>query len=552
MWRTAKWMLATLAMLVAGEASAIQYIYAVRFTDKANTPYSVSAPLAFLSQRSLDRRAAQSISLDSSDLPVNPAYMQQVQHLTAGSISGSSRWLNLCVLAVHAPVDIAALRGLPFVKSTELIGYIRDTVVATAADAFQVQPAKRTTGSPTHYGNTWTQTDLVHGDPLHDAGLNGSGKLIAVLDAGFIDADTHPGFSDMWSSGRVADKRNFVLGNDAVFGSDNHGTRALSTIAGYVPGTYVGSAPMASYALYVTEDGTSETPVEMYNILLASERADSAGVDIITTSLGYNYFDNPSDNLVFATDLDGKTTVAAQAANTATIKGMLFIASAGNEGGNSWNMVLTPGDADSALTIGSVFASGSMAGNSGYGPNASGKVKPDVCAMGQGAAVFIGSGYGNQSGTSFATPQVAGWAACIWQAQPSATPAQLRYVISRCANSFATPGSHNGYGIPDFSCARQMLLSISEPPGIVPAPWMTIVPNPAASVATLNVVPDTDQYISFSVMDIAGRQVMTFGGNFSKGINPPVSIDVSLLPSGVYFVKAASATHQQVVRLVVD
>lgn len=550
MCRLAKWILATVFLLVAGRVSAIQYAYLVRFVAKDGTPYSVSEPSRFLSQRALARRQLQGIAIDSSDLPVNPAFVDSVLKLTGGSLHGVSRWLNMCIVFLDDTNKAGNLTGKSFIKSVTPLVSEGGIIKRLSVKPDGALPARKTTGSPAYYGNTWQQTALVHGDAVHDAGYTGSGKLIAVLDAGFIDADTHPGFADMWSAGHVVDKRNFVTGNDQVFISDTHGTKALSTITGNVPGTYIGSAPAASVALYVTEDNSSEQPIEMTNMLLATERADSAGVDIITTSLGYNYFDNTSDNLVFSTDLDGKTTIAAQAANTATAKGMLFIASAGNEGGNSWNMILTPGDADSALTIGSVDYTGAVAPNSGYGPNAAGQVKPDVCVMGQAAALFQGMGYGTQSGTSFATPQVAGWAACLWQEYPAATPARLRRAITRCANAFFAPGTHNGYGIPDFSCARQMLLGVADTPPETGESWVSVMPNPSDGMIKLLVSADTDQRADVAIYDVTGKEVFTWGAMFHKGVNEPVALNLRALPRGMYALKAVSATRQQVLRII--
>lgn len=538
------------ALLICGRLSAVQYAYIVRFTDKNNTTYSLSAPGSYLTARAITRRTAHGIAIDSTDLPVNSFYIDSVLTLTGGKIHGASRWFNFCVILLRDSANIHALDVKTFVSSTKYTAYYSDSLHKPAREN-GIYAQQKGTGDITYYNNTWQQTDLVHGDKLHDAGYTGNGKLIAVIDEGFTDVNTHPGFSSMISGGRLVDKYNFTLRTDFVYGYGWHGTRSLSTMAGYVPNTFVGAAPMASYALYITEDGNSEQPIELINMLFAAERADSIGADIITSSLGYNGFDNSADDFVFATDLDGKTTIAAKAANMATQKGMLFVASAGNEGGGSWNMVLTPGDADSALTIGSVDYTGVVAPNSGYGPNAAGRVKPDVCAMGQAAAVFIGSGYGAQSGTSFSTPQVAGWAACLWQALPSAKPYELRDVIVRCANSYATPGTHNGYGIPDFNCARQLLLSIDD--SLHPyseATWINAAPNPFVSGISLIVAADTEQRISFTLMDVAGRVVTTATADFNKGFNSPVTIDVSGLPAGVYILKAVSATKEQVLKLV--
>jgi len=272
MCRLAKWIVASALVLLAGGVSAKQYTYIVRFVTKEGTPYSVSSPTQFLSQKAIARRHLQGISIDSSDLPVNPAFVDSVLQLTGATSRGTSRWLNMCVVAVEDTSAMAGLYGKSFIRSVTPLFAQPGITTRVSVKPTSNLPAKKATGSPSFYGNTWQQTSLVHGDPVHDAGYTGSGKLIAVLDAGFIGTDTHPGFTDMWVAAHVVDKRNFVQGNDQVFVSDSHGTKALSTITGHVSGTYVGSAPDASVALYVTEDNSSETPVEMTNMLLATER----------------------------------------------------------------------------------------------------------------------------------------------------------------------------------------------------------------------------------------------------------------------------------------
>ncbi|MCF8450900.1 MAG: S8 family peptidase [Taibaiella sp.] len=541
------------AMLICGKLSAVQYAYIVRFTDKNNTPFSLSSPLSYLSSRSVDRRTAQSIAVDSTDLPVSSNYIDSVLTLTGGKIHGSSRWLNFCVVLLSDSVDIHLLDGKPYVSSTQFTAYYADSLHKPAPPHDGVKQLQKTTaGDAVYYGNTWKQTALVNGATLHDGGYTGNGKLIAVFDAGFIDAESHPGFAAMWAGGRMVDKYNFKLRTDFIYGYDTHGTKVLSTMAGYIPNTYVGSAPMASYALYVTEDGNSEQPIELINMLFAAERSDSIGADIIISALGYNTFDNPADNFDFTTDFDGKTTVGAQAANMATKKGMLFVATAGNEGGGGWNKILTPGDADSALTIGSVSETGVSAPSSGYGPNAAGTVKPDVCGMGQGAALFLGSsGYVNQSGTSYATPQIAGWAACLWQAYPAATPHYLRQAIIKCASMYTSPGAQKGYGIPDFSCSRSMLLNVSDAPQVFsPSRWVSAAPNPFADDLSLIVSPYDEQMVSFSITDMTGKIVLIRTAQFSRGYNSPFTISLAGLPAGVYILKATSATDQQVLKLV--
>ena len=553
MCRKASVIMLLIAVMLGYKATATQYAFQVNFTDKNNTPFSLSTPSAYLSSRSLTRRTLQGIAIDSMDLPVNASYIDSVLTLTGGQMHETSKWFNLCVILLSDSATIHVLDGKPYIKSTKLIGYYAGTLHRPSAPGNQPKPlAKSTTGSdPVYYGETWPQTSIVNGNYLYDNGFTGSGKLIAVIDAGFTTADTHPGFSALWSSGRVVDQRNFTLASDFVLGYDGHGMKVLSTMAGNVPNTFVGSAPMASYALYVSEDGGSEQPIELVNMVCASERADSIGADVITTSLGYNTFDDPNESFSFPTDMDGKTTIAAKAANVATSKGMLFVASAGNEGGNAWNNILTPGDADSALTIGSVDISGVPAGNSGYGPNAAGQVKPDVCGMGQPANIFnTSSGYGTEAGTSFSTPQIAGWAACLWQSLPGATPYQLRQAIIKCASSYNTPGTHIGYGVPNFQCATNVLLYVKgTPPEFTASQWVIASPDPFVNELRLAVSPDTDGFVDLSLIDITGKTITTLRRQFYKGFNAPVSLSLPWLPSGVYILKAVSATKQQVIRL---
>jgi serine protease AprX len=540
------------ATLAGSEARAVQYAYQVTFTDKNNTPYSLSSPSAFLSSQALARRTAQGLPVDSTDIPVNRSYIDSVLHLTGGKLHNTSRWLNHCVILISDSILIHTLDGKAFIADKKLVAYypgILHSPLHKGAGA--AGPAQQTTAfDGTYYMDTWQQTLLVQGNYLHGNGHMGAGKLIAVLDAGFAGTDTHVGFDSLRNSGRIIDAYNFVLDTTYVYSYDTHGSRALSTMAGYVPGTYVGSAPLASYALYVTEDGNSEQPIELLNMLSASEHADSLGADIISSSLGYNIFtDFPSASFTFATDFDGKSTIAAQAANIATKKGMLFVASAGNEGGGPWNKILTPGDADSALTIGSVDLSGTPAATSGFGPNAAGQVKPDVCGMGEPAAVFQGSGYGSENGTSFSTPQIAGWAACLWATKPASTPYQVRQAIIKCASKYTSPDAHMGYGIPNFHCTADLLDVASMPPAQNGGSWVAVAPNPFTGDLQLSITADADESITIQLIDVAGRALFREENYFYKGYNSPAVISVPALPSGTYIMKVVSPTRQQVVRL---
>ena len=551
------------SFLLCNRAGATQYAYQVTFKDKNNTPYNLLSPLSYLSPRSVLRRSAQGIAIDSTDLPVNQAYIDSVLFLTGGILHERSKWLNMCVILVSDPSVMSVLSGISFISNIRRIGtytsYLHHRVSDNTATTGNSGPisintaGKNTSLDNSYYSNTWSQTTIVNGNFLYDNGYIGSGKLIAVLDAGFIGTDVHPGFDSLRNTGRIIDEHNFTLDTSYVYGYDNHGSQVLSTMAGYFPGTFVGTAPQALYALYVTEDGNSEQPVELVNMLCGSERADSIGADIITTSLGYNTFDNAADDFIFAVDFDGKSTAAAKAANMATKKGILFVASAGNEGGDSWNRILTPGDADSALTIGSVDISGINAPASGFGPNAAGQVKPDVCGLGHSATIldFNTNGFNAPGdGTSFSTPQIAGWAACLWQANPGATPYQIRQAIIRCASHYTDPGTQIGYGIPNFQCTEQILSVPGTPLPFAAVNWIIASPIPFNDQLKLSVNPDTDGNIDFMIADMSGRSLLSFSHYYSKGLSSNESLSLNYLPSGIYLLRAVSGTRQQVIKLV--
>ena len=555
MFRKVKLLFVLLALMQSfGTSAQSQFAFQITFTDKNNTPYSLSSPSAYLSPRSLARRTTQGIAIDSTDLPVNAAYVDSVLTLTGGVLHETSKWLNMCMLLLTDSSQILTLTGKPYVKNIALVGYYGSGLHHRSSNTTTVPAARTsTTCDIAYYGGTCPQTVLVNGNYLHDKGYNGEGKLIAVFDAGFFDVTTNPGFDSLRASGRIVDTFDFVWHDSNVYQQDDHGGMVLSTMAGYWPGTYVGSAPKASYALYLTEYDPDDQPLELDNMLCAAERADSIGADVITESLGYDIFSYPPGAGQVFSMLDGATTIAAQAANIATAKGMLFVATAGNDGSPAiagWGThILTPGDADSALTIGSTDNNGIVSGFSGFGPNAAGVMKPDVSAMGTAAAVLNSTYYATADGTSFSTPQVAGWATCLWQETPLATPAQIRNAIIKCASQYTSPNFQIGFGVPNFECTSQMLNVRDTPAPFTPGKWILATPNPFTNDLTHAVSPNAPGNVTFRLMDMAGRQIFSVQYYLQKGYNSPFTVPVPALPPGLYILRANSGTQQQILKL---
>ena len=529
-------------ILLAQEVSAAppQWAFRVSFTDKTGSP-ALSNPQAFLSTRALQRRSQQGIAVTNSDRPVSPAYIDSVLTITGGKMHNTSRWFNECVVLLTDSSKILLLQSKPYISGIEWVGLFSmglhkggpiTTTGATAVPA--TSSANKGTGTAAYYGATWNQTVMVNGDYVHDQSLTGQGQLIAVLDLGFSGSDGHHGFDSLRNQGRILDEYNFVHANTDIYSiASVHGTYTLSTMAGWMPGTFVGSAPEAQYALYITDDiQYTDALYELDNLVAGMERADSLGADIITTSTGYNEFTQPYYFIYPKAALDGHSTNVAIAANMAVSKGIFVVTSAGNEGGNTWDFLLTPGDADSTLTVGSVNSVRASSGFSSPGPNSSGRIKPDVCMQGDPTAVFSS---GNQVttaiGTSFATPQLAGWAACIRQIRPTIKPAELLDAINRSADRYANPTAKLGYGIPDF---KQVLHAVGVDRTQQASAALTVLPNPFKETIRVQCSLEKPMEVHCVLTDITGRIVLEQRQMVAAGKQEVLLNMPSTLATGMY------------------
>jgi subtilisin family serine protease len=292
--------------------------------------------------------------------------------------------------------------------------------------------------------------------PLHNLGYEGQGILMAVCDGAFHNTNTLSCFRQSQELGHFDFTDDSKYGYTFYGSKGTHGTEWLSTISGIMEG-YYGAATQAQYYLMKSEEDDTESPKEMDNMVVALETADSLGVNIFSVSLGYSQFDNPSWTLD-KSDLDGRTTRVSVAATIAARKGMLVCVAAGNDGNNPWQTISAPADADSVLTVGAVDTLRTIGAFSSHGPAADGRVKPDVCAAGVQTALINPSGtIINSNGTSFATPMLAGLAACLWSALPTENAMQIRERILRSADRYSTPdATQYGYGIPDAWVAYTM------------------------------------------------------------------------------------------------
>ena len=445
--------------------------YIVRFTNKGGNSFSIANPSAYLSSRALDRRTRYTISIDSSDLPVTASYVNAVKNIPNVTVLNTSKWLNAISIQTTDANAITAIQALPFVLSTAgLAARTNVEIPAEHRDKFQLESIETalppstgklegTAGDYYDYGTAATaEIKLHHGEFLHNIGLRGQGMRVAVLDGGFYNYTTLRSFDSINANGQVLNTWDFVAGNASVTEDHQHGMQCLSTIAANIPGQFIGKAPKASFYLFRTEDVNSEYPIEEFNWVCGAERADSAGADIISSSLGYYDFDNAVFNYTYS-QMNGNTTLSVKGADLGAKKGLLIFNAVGNEGNNAWKFLITPSDGDSIVAVGAVNSSGVTGSFSSYGPSADGRVKPEISSIGVSAVV---QGTSNTivtaNGTSFATPNMAGLSTCLWQAFPEFNNMRILKALKESSTQFNSPDTRQGYGIPNMKSAFINLL----------------------------------------------------------------------------------------------
>lgn len=425
----------------------ILFAYFVQFTDK------MGSNRVALSDIALEKRTTRGIAIDSLDYAVSPIYIDSLRQ-TGSRIYHTSRWMNGATIETDSNT-IQRIAQWSFV----------DTVHITRREAKgerQEVKGERREAQGERQEGTWLsdpQTEQLHLHLLHEAGFHGQGVTMAVVDGGFQNVNTLSAFDAVRE--QIRGIYDTTDDTDSVTGTTgNHGVKCFGTIAAITP-EYQGAATAAQYYLIRSEENATESPKEMDNWVAAIELADSLGVDIASTSLGYAMFDDDCSTLSYS-DMDGKSTRSSRAATIASRKGMLLVVAAGNEGNKAWHYIASPADADSILTVGAVDMHDSIAGFSSWGPTSDGRVKPEVCARGHQTALInpVDNSVVHSNGTSFACPIVAGMAACLWSALPNASNMEIRKRIIASADRYTAPHPQYGYGIPDAWNAYQQTTDI--------------------------------------------------------------------------------------------
>jgi hypothetical protein len=524
--------------VLSGPAPKVKYW--IQLKNKTGTPYTINNPSVFLTPQSISRRTTYNIPVNQTDLPVTPAYIQQIEAINHVQVLYASKWLNSLVISVDS--SAVAMQALSAIKS---LSFVLDTTKAKKMklnkfpsinqfDLASRELNESNISAKYKYGMGTGQAYQLEVQCLHETGYRGQGMVIAVCDVGFNDVNTGSMFDSIRNSNGILGTRDFVAGGTNAYQGGSHGTMVFTCLAANSPGIMIGTAPKAKYWLFRTEDGGSETLVEEYNWVRAAEFADSVGVDMITTSLGYTTFDNPAQNHTYAT-LNGRTAPMSIAANLAARKGIFVLNAAGNEGTSNWKYISVPADADSICTVGAVDTTGAVAAFSSVGPTADGRIKPDLQACGVRAWVSSdGSNIFPGNGTSFATPVLAGAVACFWQKNRSFNNIRILDTLKKGASNGKTPNNIRGWGIPKLCNGITSINTIQANTNFD----FNAYASQSEGVIKINFTNKVIEAFQITIRDITGKIILT---NYYTTNESQIELsDINLVP-GLYLIQVQTS-----------
>ncbi len=439
---------------------------------------------------------------DFYDVPVAKEYIDILRH--EGKIHNQSKWLNgVYYSTLLSEQEIASFN---FVKDALPLNF-------TKKERFSITSSGSTNRAADSnlYNFTYNQLEITKtASCLHDNNFKGNGITIAVLDAGFPKVDSLNGFQNLRNQNRIVDTWDFESDTSYVYYKHPHGTYVSSIITGEIDSTFIGSAPRANFALYITEMASVEINLEEYNLVRGLERADSIGADIASISLGYRDFDTLQTSYGYV-GMDGTTTIVAQGVTIAQKKGMIIVTSAGNSGSQGTGSLSSPCDADSILCVGAINYDSTKANFSSEGPTADNRIKPDITTVGDSCYYIHTSDtirYGN--GTSFSCPLASGMVACLKQAHPNRTNYEIMDAVKASSHLNLTPDNLFGWGIPN-SCKADSILTVLDSSAISITTFsknlsFTLFPNPAndnISIISDNIIKEIE------IIDLTGKIILT-------------------------------------------
>lgn len=517
--------------------------YWIQFSDKNSSGYSTSNPEKFLSQRAIERRLKYHIAISTDDLPVSKSYIDSIRNFGV-KVMYASKWFNSITIEVFDTTVLKQIRNTSFVLNVQKTADPLSYKKSDERNKFELLAGNSNALTEnSYYGYENTTITMLNGQFLHNLGFRGKGIEIAVIDAGFLNAQYFSTLDSEWNESRILGTSNFVDPGKTVYLPELHGAECLSLIGALQPNVMVGTAPDASFWLMVSEDVNSEYPVEEDNWVAAVELADSLGVDVTSTSLGYTTFDDPVFKRTYK-NMNGQTARNSIAAAIAVSKGIAVVVAAGNEGDNSWHYIGTPADAKDILTVGSLNAYKQRSLYSSFGPTSDGRVKPDVMAMGENATVqSSATGFETGSGTSFAAPIISGLIACLIQAFPTTKTSDIFEAVKMSSNKYNNPDSSFGYGITDF---QKAYLILGKNNSTANQTNLSVFPNPFENYVIINSDTTVNSFITVECFNLVGVKLFTTQKENSRYI--VLRQEIQHLSQGFYIFKCNIGTKTWILK----
>jgi serine protease AprX len=529
-------LLLSTTFILCGQEPVYPYFYRIYLRDKGDNASKYSSQ-DLLSPRAIARRQKAGIQVpDTSDLPVDKNYLDQIS-LLGLKLHSTSKWMNTALFKSQSAFDIENLLGLPFVIDVKTVKSPGKKNKFIDKLDFQVLQ-----DDPLSYDRPIT---MVNGYAMHNSGYDGKNILIAVLDGGFINADTVSSLNGLRSRNGIKATYDFVTKNRSVYNSSTHGTAVLSVLAGKIPGQIEGTAPGADFLLLKTEDVYSEFPCEEDFWAAGAEFADSSGADIISSSLGYFNFDDSTFNYKYA-DLNGNTAFVTKAAELAASKGILVINSAGNERNKDWKRIIFPSDGERVLAIGAVDGNKNISDFSSAGPSADDRIKPDNVAMGVNVTVQISANsIGISSGTSFSCPVISGMAACLMQAVPQSLNSDIIGVLHSSSDRYSFPDSLYGYGIPDIVLALTELQNLYIK---IPDKGIIASPNPTTGIFEIT-FPSSPEKVTIEIISMTGKLI--YRKDYADYAGRTITVtELQHREQGIYFLRVRNGSETYVRKII--
>lgn len=378
-----------------------------------------------------------------------------------------------------------------------------------------------------------TSVTYIKAKQVWSAGYKGAGEVIAVIDTG-IDA----AHQDL-EGGKVIGWKDYVNGRTTPYDDHGHGTHCASIAAGTGEasgGKYTGVAPEASLVgVKVLDSAGSGTEANVIaGIQWCVDNKATYGIDVISMSLGI--------------DRDcGGTCSVYQAVDNAWNAGIVVVVAAGNSGSARMS-VGCPGNAWKVITVGAIDDStGSIASFSSRGPTLDTRLKPDICAPGvsiTAAKANSGNQYVAMSGTSMATPHLAGVAALLVDAKGgSVSPNLVRGAVISTAVDKGTAGADidYGWGIVDAYASYQWIIN---PPSVSVKAAKVVKSNSIKTGATTGVSVQlwsvgTSAASSVYIDDTLDSHFSLYSGSLDVSVG---SLASGAVYKNTYTIKAGSTT----------